>query len=69
LIFGYWKSEAIGKFLVNLAEKWPKWKRTKKVKTPKPKKEHKTLAKIVAKHDIICPPVYFVDKSSPEEHK
>jgi hypothetical protein len=69
LIFGYWKSEAIGKFLVTLAEKWPKWKRTKKVKAPKPKKEHKTLAKIAAKHDIICPPVYFVDKSSPEEHK
>jgi len=68
LIFGYWKSEAIGKFLVNLAAKWPKRKpKVKKVKIPKPKKEHKILAKIASKHDLICPPIFFV--TPVESHK
>lgn len=70
MIVGYWKREAIGKFLVYLAMKMPKRKpKVKNLKAPKPKKEHKTLAKIVAKHDVICPPVYFIDKSSTEDHK
>lgn len=37
--------------------------------TVKPKKEHKTLKKIADKHDIICPPIFFVDVKSEEEFK
>lgn len=35
----------------------------------KPKKEHKTLQKIAKKHDIICPPIYFVEVKPDQDLK
>lgn len=33
----------------------------------KPKKDHKTFQKIVDKHDLICPPIFFVDVKSEDD--
>ena len=53
-----------------LAKNMPKTKLKKKTMTKsKPKKENKTLKKIADKHDIICPPIFFVDVKSAEELK
>jgi len=66
---GTWWGQYLVKAIIKLSALIPKRTKVHKVKEPKPKKEHKTLAKIAEKHDIICPPIFFVDIQNPEELK
>jgi hypothetical protein len=63
-----WGSRFI-KFIIMLSALMPHRKKIKKIKEPKPKKEHKTWKKIASKHDIICPPIYFVKTKDLESLK
>jgi hypothetical protein len=74
LILVYGRREATGKLLIKLMAwlptiKFPKWKRktkVKKVKVDRP--PSKLLETLKSKHDVYCPPVFFVDKSKADEH-
>ena len=41
----------------------------RKIKVKKPKQTSKIVKKIEEKHDVICPPIFFIDKTSNEEYK
>jgi hypothetical protein len=66
---GNWWGQYLVKAIVKLSALIPQKKQVKKSKESNPKKVHKTLAKIAEKHDIICPPIFFVDMHKPEELK
>jgi len=41
----------------------------RKPKVKKPKQTSKIVKKIEEKHDVICPPIFFIDKTNNEEYK
>lgn len=72
VIFIFTKFEKIGKFIIWMSEHLPKWTRKRKVNVKKQtnKKDPSKLAKkLHEKHEIICPPVFFIDKTNDEEFK
>ena len=66
VIGGHWFIPPMLKWMI---KHWPKitWKRkTKPKKIKKPHKESQLAKKIHEKHDLICPPIFFVDVQEPE---
>ena len=65
----FW-GERFAKFLVKLSALVPKLTtRSEKSKKPKNHEPSKLLEKIHSKHDVICPPIFFVDFHKPDELK
>lgn len=69
VVVGFKGSAPIGKALMKLSD-WIAKHRKPKVKVKKvkiPKKPSKLKQKLVEKHNLICPPIFFVDVKDPEK--
>jgi hypothetical protein len=64
---GTWWGQYLVKAIIKLSALIPQKRQVKKSKKSNPKKVHKTLAKIAEKHDIICPPIFFIEKEDMEK--
>jgi hypothetical protein len=64
LITGHWWAPQVVRWIIEHTPK--RRKKLKPTKEQKPKKPSELAKKIHEKHDIICPPIFFVEEHEPE---
>ncbi len=57
------------KAILYMSRLMPKRKKVKEVKTKEPRKPSAFAKKLHDKHDLICPPIFFIDKQKEEKLK
>jgi len=67
LITGHLWIPQIIRWLILHSPTWERKHKPKKIK--KPREPSKIVQKIKSKHDVYCPPIFFIDKEDPEKLK